>query len=398
MGPRAVLLALLLVIVVPVDGASAVPYRYGCRVASTATFTVQPVMEGLNFPVSMAVAPDGRIFFNELKTGQTRIIRDGVLLVQPFSQFAVATQGEQGLLGLALHPDFAMNPQVYVYYTAHRPQGGVENRVVALTAEGDVASGTTVVMDRLPASGIHNSGILVFGPDGKLYVTVGDASEPQLAQDVAKLNGKVLRLNPDGTVPGDNPLPRNPVYALGLRNPFGMAFSPGGMLYVTDNGPDRNDEVNIIAEGGNYGWPTFTGFSSAPGFHDPILNYTPTVAPTGIGFYSGRSLRSDLYGIPFFGTWNTREIRQVILDGCSLQYRDPVSYRATAGVLDIEMGVDGHLYFTTQDSIYRVVGPPLHPPGMTGQVTIVATSLLAPAALLLGRWRRIRDRDAEIWR
>ncbi len=386
-----VVLPLLLLLLVPgVEGVGFSPSRYKCLSTAPAVLNVETVAESLNFPVALAVAPDGRIIFNELKSGRTRIIQNGTLLPNPFSTLTVATDGEQGLLGLALHPDFPNQPLVYVYHTYRDSANRLFNRVVSFKDQGNIGADMQVILDRVPAAIIHNSGILAFGPDGKLYVSVGDATQESRVQDTSYLNGKILRLNPDGTFPPDNPYPRSPVFALGFRNPFGMAFSPGGRLYMTDNGPDRNDEVNIVLPGGNYGWPDVTGFSSIGALTDPILNYTPTIAPTGIAFYTGASLRRDLVGVPFFGAWNTGEVRQIILNGCHLMYEDPVAHRAGSGILDMEMAVDGHLYFSTPGAIGRVVGPSVS--GGMPLVTATAGAGLAAAVapLTILAWGRSR--------
>jgi glucose/arabinose dehydrogenase len=366
------------------------PFRDGCM-APGPSIVAQLVMGDLQFPVSMAVAPDGRVFFNELKTGRTRIIQGGVLLSEPFSTQKVATDGEQGLLGLALHPTFETDPYVYLYHTYKDRNMMVHNRVIALRDEGNVGVSPTVILDHLPASNFHNSGILLFSPDHRLFVSTGDAEEPKKSQDPDALNGKVLRVNPNGSIPLDNPFPGSPVYALGFRNPFGMAFGSSGRLFLTENGPDRNDEVNEVLPAGNYGWPEVTGFSSDPRFVNPLLNFTPPIAPTGIAFYQGHDLRRNFMGVPFFGAWNTGEIRSIFLRGCRGPYDHSQVLKTDNGILDVEMATDGYLYFTTPTAIFRVVGPTdpdLRPSSATTGVTAVALSALAVGLATSARRRR----------
>ena len=222
---------------------------------------LQSVLPGLAFPVGMALAQDGRVFFNERLTGRIRIINPQWQLVPTqFCQITIATNGEQGLLGLALDPDFTNNGFVYVYHTASSP---LRNRVVRYTESSGSCTQETIILDNLPASTNHNGGIIQFGPDGKLYVIIGDAENTANSQNVTSLAGKVLRVNPDGSAPTDNPFISNAnadakkVYSFGHRNSYGFTFhGHTGHLWETENGPSDNDEINRVVSGGNYGWPT----------------------------------------------------------------------------------------------------------------------------------------------
>ncbi len=241
--------------------AATVPAGAATSATPTAVdFQVETVAEGLDTPWDLAFAPDGRIFFTE-RPGRLRVIEGGRLRPEPVATIPeVVERGEGGLLGLALDPDFAGNGHLYLYHTYSGSDGGLRNRVVRYTlADRAGARGLTeprVILDDIPAAAIHNGGRIAFGPDGKLYVTTGDAAAPALAQDRDSLAGKILRLNPDGSVPDDNPFPGSPVYSYGHRNPQGLAWQPGtGQLYATEHGPSAHDEVNLIAPGDNYGWP-----------------------------------------------------------------------------------------------------------------------------------------------
>ena len=165
--------------------------------------TLQSVLPGLNFPVGLSLAPDGRVFFSERLTGKIRIINQAWQLVPTeFCSVAIATSGEQGLLGLALDPDFATNHFVYVYHSASSP---LRNRVVRYTESGGSCTNPQIILDNLPASTNHNGGIIQFGPDGKFYVVIGDAENTANAQSLTSLAGKILRVNSDGSAPSDNP-------------------------------------------------------------------------------------------------------------------------------------------------------------------------------------------------
>ncbi|HWP93696.1 MAG TPA: PQQ-dependent sugar dehydrogenase [Thermodesulfobacteriota bacterium] len=219
---------------------------------SNGALEVELVLGGLDFPVTLACASDGRIFFNELRTGNIRIIRDGVLLPTPFAAVPVSINGENGLIGLAFHPQFDRNGLVYVFHTHPQPR---RNRVLRFTDLNNLGTQETVIIDDLPAADIHIGGNVGFGPDGKLYVTIGDVSNPANSQSLDSLAGKILRYNPDGTIPADNPFLDSPIFALGLRNSFDFTFHPAtGVIYATENGPNCDDEINRIIAGGNYGW------------------------------------------------------------------------------------------------------------------------------------------------
>jgi len=182
-----------------------------------------------------------------------------------------------------------------------------------------------------------------------LYVSIGDAQEAEAAQDLTRLNGKILRVNPDGSIPGDNPLPGFPVWAWGLRNPFGLAFAPDGSLYATENGPSGYDEINRIVRGGNYGWPEVTGFANDPRFVDPLYSRPDfRVAPTGITAYTGDDL-PELAGSLLFCSYNEGRLTQATLKDRGLELKDA----GQPCLLDVTTGPDGALYFSDERSIYR---------------------------------------------
>ncbi len=360
---------------------------------------LEPYMTDLDWPTALAFAPDGRIFFAERFSGTIRIIRDGAVLPLPFYTLSnTATSGEQGLLGLALHPDFPATPWVYAYHTFDDPSGGLYNRIVRIRASGDNGTSLEVVLDRIPAGSIHNSGVIAFGPDGTLFALLGDATSPNLAQDLSALNGKVVRLNADGTVPSDNPfvgvVGANPyVYSYGHRNMFGIAFHPeSGRVYVTENGPQDNDEVNLLVAGGNYGWPDVRGKANSPSYIDPLIAYTPSIAPTNAAFYTGTDFpasRGDL----FFGDWNTGRLHALALQppfGTAV-VSETIMGTAPAGILEVEMGPDGKVWLTTSSTIYRVV--PAEP--ATASLALPGGTSLFAAAAALGTSRIVRPRCGE---
>lgn len=343
----------------------------GAGASTTQSFTVQSPpsgdlqlqsrLSGLNFPVGLSEAPDGRIFFNERLTGMIRTINPGWLLDPlPFCQVSVQVGGEQGLLGLALDPAFSSSNEVaYVYYTASGPV----NRVSRLSKSGGVCT-ETIILDNLPASWNHNGGIIKFGPDLKLFVVIGDAEDPSNAQNIDSFSGKILRVNSDGSAPTDNPFyasdpnpdpnsPRKKVYSYGHRNSFGITFHPTtNQLWESENGPSDNDEINRIIAGGNYGWDTSFrgGILNDPCCIDPVFVFhPPLIAPTEIVGIPGNSpLYPQAYQNNLLvAAWNDGTIRLVIpnVSDPSLPGTSSVAYPGgQGGLVSMMLASDGFVY------------------------------------------------------
>ncbi len=305
--------------------------------ALPAGFSESLLAGGLTAPTALAVAPDGRAFVAE-QTGGLRVVRDGTLLPTPFATLTVDGSGERGLIGVTLDPDFAANGFVYLYHTVPASGGTPAfNRVSRFTAAGDVAvaGSERVLLDLDPlAATNHNGGAMQFGADGKLYVAVGENAIPANSQSLANRLGKILRLNPDGSIPADNPTTfaglsgttsgaNRAIWAVGFRNPFSMAVQPGtGRLLVNDVGQSAFEEVDAGRAGANYGWPATEGdFDQAafPAFTRPLTSYphgsgSPAVGNSVVGaaFYNPRALSypAEYTGQYFFadltGKWVNR--------------------------------------------------------------------------------------------
>jgi glucose/arabinose dehydrogenase len=325
--------------------------------ASAATlpagFTESQIATGLARPTAMAVASDGRIFVCE-QGGTLRVIKGGVLLPAPFVTLTVSAIGERGLLGVAPHPNFPATPYLYVYYTATAP--AVHNRVSRFTASGDVAvaGSETVVLELNNLSGaaaIHNGGAIHFGTDGKLYVASGEDATSSNSQTLSNLLGKILRINPDGSIPSDNPFfasatgVNRAIWALGLRNPFTFAVQPGtGRIFINDVGAATWEEIDEGVAGANYGWPSCEGFCDPPNssFRDPIFAEAGGCAITGGDFYNPSTVQfpAAYEGDYFYQDYCIGRIRR--LDPATLS----VSGFATglSSPVDLKMGVSTTWY------------------------------------------------------
>ncbi len=309
---------------------------------------------------SMVFAPDGRLFFTEKNTGAIRIMTpEHKILDKPFASVDdLYASWEQGMLGLAIDPEFNVNHHLYVYYTAlvdvEDGNGGkVINRVLRFTDNNNIGTDPTVIMDNIPASrGYHSGGAMAFGPDGKLYITVGDATEHIFAQDPSIVLGKVLRVNKDGTIPQDNPYPNSPVYTIGHRNMYGIAFDYDGTGLVTENGDVRYDEINLITKGGNYGFPTSQPANLPPERANdssikPLRSYWDTIAPTQMIYYEGDAV-PELKGMFLFGSF-TGDIYAIRLseDKKSIveELKIELSHFPFVPTVGIAQSPDGKIYY-----------------------------------------------------
>lgn len=327
---------------------------------------------------AMTFAPDGRLFVC-LKGGQLRVIKNGTLLAAPFISLSVDSAGERGLLGVAFDPNFSSNHFVYLYYTTS--SAPVHNRISRFTANGDVAvTGSEVVLmdlDNLSSATNHNGGAIHFGPDGKLYAGVGENANSANAQTLSNRLGKILRINPDGSIPTDNPFfnsatgANRAIWALGLRNPFTFGFQPGtGRMFINDVGQSTWEEIDDGIAGSNYGWPTCEGVCSPANanFRDPLFQYghtpagnTTGCAIVGAAFYNPavNQFPASYFGKYFFGD----------LCGGWIRVLDPANNTASgfatgiSSLVDLAVGPDGCLYYLTQTSgqVFRVVATPSQP-------------------------------------
>lgn len=348
---------------------------------SGAALEVRTFVDGLEVPWSMAFTSPERLLVTE-RPGRVRVVERGALQARPLAVISdVEARGESGLMGIALSPDYARSRELYLCYAYDAPIG-TDVRVARYRDDGDGLSQRKVLLQGIPAAPLHAGCRLRFGPDGKLYATTGDATDGRIAQDLASLGGKTLRLNPDGTIPADNPVPGSPVFSFGHRNSQGLDWDPrSGALIETEHGPSGfdgpggGDEVNLVEAGKNYGWPIVHHRDSREGMVSPLYEYTPAVAPSGASFSRG-DLLPTFRGDFFFATLRGERLIRLRFDP-----KEPRRVLETEELLqgvygrlrDVVSGPDGALYVATSnrdgrgrprsgdDRILRVVeGPGLN--------------------------------------
>lgn len=314
------------------------------------------LVSGLNLPWEILWGPDNFIWMTERNGKISRINPETGELIPVLTISEVVSNGEGGLLGMVLHPDFNTNPQVFVVYD-YNNGSNYQEKVVRYTYNGTTLIDPQTVIDNIHASNIHNGSRLLITGD-KLFVSTGDASDQSLPQNTFAVNGKILRLNLDGSIPADNPFANNPVWSYGHRNPQGLVYA-NGILYSSEHGPDTDDEINIIEKGRNYGWPDVKGFCnesgeqsfcSANNVKEPINAWTPTIATSGLDYYN-----SDL--IPqwknslLVATLKNQRLMQLKLDDAHTSVTETKEFFTSSygRMRDICISPEGKVYICTSN-------------------------------------------------
>ncbi|PYS71779.1 MAG: sugar dehydrogenase [Acidobacteria bacterium] len=326
--------------------------------SSQSSFRVETVIPNLEVVWSIVWAPDGRMLFTE-RPGRVRVFENGKLRPEPlFVVPDVEPRGESGLMSIALHPQFASNHWLYLSYAYN--SNGQQVRVVRYRDTPAGLVDRKVIIEGIPAAQFHAGCRLRFGPDGKLYITTGDATDRQIAQQLNSLGGKTLRLNDDGSVPSDNPFvaqqnARPEIWTYGNRNGQGIDFQPGtNLLWETEHGPSGfdgpggGDEVNILERGKNYGWPVIHHRATHEGMESPILEYTPACAPASGVFYRGSQF-PQFKGNFFFGCLVGERIIRVVTNGRQVVNQENLLERKYGRIRDVAEGPDGYIYFSTSN-------------------------------------------------
>ncbi|MEO1608026.1 MAG: PQQ-dependent sugar dehydrogenase [Pseudomonadota bacterium] len=330
------------------------------------------IATGLSRPWGMQMLPDGRFIVTE-RTGNIRIVKPGGEISSPLrgAPDAVA-MGQSGMLDIALAPDFQTSKFVYVSFTERR-EGGRNGTSVArarLVSEdgADRFENLEIVFRQKPAfsGGLHFGSRFAFAPDGKLFITLGERYQKDYAQDLNAHLGKVVRINPDGSMPADNPYVGRPdarpeIWSFGHRNPQSAAIHPAtGELWTVEHGARGGDEINIPKPGANYGWPIITygrDYSGAKigtgthnaGMEQPIYYWDPSIAPCGMAFYSAERF-PQWQGNLFVGALKDRQLSRLVLKGNNIVAEEILLTRLRERIRDVRQGHDGYLYVLT-DSI-----------------------------------------------
>jgi aldose sugar dehydrogenase len=304
------------------------------------------IADNLDVPWEIAWLPDGRALITE-RPGKVRVLKDGKLEADPILQVDTVEQGEGGLQGLAVDPDFASNKFIYIYVSEAKG-GKTTNRVVRYREDGGKLVQGKVLVDGIPGNNNHNGGRLAFGPDKFLYVTTGDAQNPNSAQDKNSLAGKILRITTEGAAAPENPF-GNRTYSYGHRNPQGLAWDKSKQLYETEHGPSGElglccrDEVNKIERGGNYGWPLLTGSESRFDIGSPIAESGNSVtwAPGGAVFGPGDKL--------YFATLKGEHLHMIVIEGGKVTSQKELYSGQFGRLRTVTLGPDGKLYLLTSN-------------------------------------------------
>lgn len=314
-------------------------------------YEIEVIAENLYVPWAIAISDEGNLYFTE-RSGSIRIIEDSNKLnPQPLIMFSApfVSQGEGGLMGIALDPNYSQNHYIYVMHS-YIESNKIYNRVIRLVENNNKASIDRVLLDKIPGSQIHNGGRLKIGPDQKLYITTGDAGNSALAQDPTSTAGKILRIELDGRIPQDNPIINSPVYSLGHRNPQGLAWNSKNILYESEHGQSAHDEINIIKPGANYGWSLVQGDedSSEVMIQKPLIHSgEDTWAPSGITFvnqgpWQGKLLVATLHG---------QQLLAISLNGNGTVVKNVESWLKNeyGRLREVIQGKDGSIYLTTSN-------------------------------------------------
>ena len=321
--------------------------------------TVETVADKLTIPWSIDWLPDGSIIFTE-RNGNLRIIQDNVLQ-EPLLSLGVGGV-EGGLLGVAVDPDFGNNNYIYLYYTYNEFLSTI-NKVVRYQLNDGKVTEDRVLIDGIPGGPFHDGGRIQFGPDGKLYITTGEAGNPDLSQDMSSLGGKILRINPDGTIPEDNPWDESPIYSIGHRNPQGIDWDDHGNLVSTEHGPSgwrgsAHDEINLIIAGKNYGWPDIIGSETKEGLEIPVLHTgDDTWAPSGSEFYDGDKI-PQWNGKYFVATLRGSHLHMIEFENNEVVSHEKLFQDDFGRLRDVATGPDGFLYILTSNQDGRGMPSP----------------------------------------
>jgi len=313
-------------------------------IENVSTSSVEILATNFDKPWSIAFA-DERIFVSE-KSGKIRVVTPSGLLDSPLIALRTPDIFGGGLLGLTTHPNFENNHFLYAYYT-YEENNQLWNKVIRITEENNKAKEITTIIDKIPGSAFSNGGVIKFGPDEKLYIGTGSVSDSlKESQNLDSLIGKILRLNDDGTIPSDNPFKNSPIFTYGHRNPTGLAWNNQGVMFETESGPTKNDEINLIVAGSNYGWPDAQCYTNDKSFTNPLECFDPGLEPGGIIFYSGDKL--NLENNMILASQKATNLFEVEISDNDVNLQRILS--GVGRIRDVAQGPDGYVYILTTNT------------------------------------------------
>ncbi len=374
--------------------------------AVSAEIKVETVADNLKIPWELVFAPDGRIFFTE-RDGNLWVIENESL--ELVATFPTSRMSEGGLLGLALDPEFEKNNFLYLYQTYFDFELH-HNKVVRYTVNNNQLTDEQILIDKIPGALWHDGGRIKFGPDEKIYITTGDATNASLSQKIGSLAGKILRINADGTIPVDNPFESSAVFSYGHRNPQGIDWTENGILVSSEHGPSgekgyAHDEINVIEPGKNYGWPVIVGDSNNPEYTNPILHSGDvTWAPSGLLYYDSDKI-PELKGKFLVAALRGQHVMVLDLDleNNRVNSVEKIFQDEYGRIRDLVQSPDGDVFILTSngdnDKILRVTSletPPLtvvtkEPSSSLGEYLvygIIITAVVAGAVVLIKRRKK----------
>ena len=374
--------------------------------AVSAEIKVETVADNLKIPWELVFAPDGRIFFTE-RDGNLWVIENESL--ELVATFPTSRMSEGGLLGLALDPEFEKNNFLYLYQTYFDFELH-HNKVVRYTVNNNQLTDEQILIDKIPGALWHDGGRIKFGPDEKIYITTGDATNANLSQKIGSLAGKILRINADGTIPVDNPFESSAVFSYGHRNPQGIDWTENGILVSSEHGPSgekgyAHDEINVIEPGKNYGWPVIVGDSNNPEYTNPILHSGDiTWAPSGLLYYDSNKI-PELKGKFLVAALRGQHVMVLDLDleNNRVNSIEKIFQDEYGRIRDLVQSPDGDVFILTSngdnDKILRVTSletPPLtvvtkEPSSSLGEYLvygIIITAVVAGAVVLIKRRKK----------
>lgn len=344
-----------------------VPFTSSFAIYDSVVIKESVVVKGLDVPWDITWGPDNWIWFTEQK-GLVRKANPTTGEVRTILQIPdVHMQRAVGLLGLAFHPDIKRQPYVFVDYS-YLAGSGIFLKVVRYKYENGQLSQPVAILDKIPATETHNGSRIIFDAAGKLLITTGDIDRGRLSQDVKSPNGKILRINIDGSIPSDNPLARSPVWSWGHRNPQGLVWAANGNIYSAEHGNVTDDEVNLIRKGRNYGWPRVQGlcdvdkeqvFCSDSSVVGPLKIWTPTIAPSGIDYYGAGTI-PQWQNCILVATLKDASLRVLKLNAAGTAVISEQTYlsRKYGRLRDVCVSPSGDVYVSTSNRDWnRTAGP-----------------------------------------